>query len=169
MRAPVIAGGVAVAIIWLALGTAEAESRRRDRDVDLSFHQAEIAEVLRFFADVSGVNIVCDEEVSGRVSLTLRGVRALRVALLTVGLDMEWVGEVIHVATAETIAARRQARVDDRQTCLETGPLRTSVIRLSHARAEDMLPLVRATLTERGRVVVDRRTNSLVVRDVDCP
>jgi type IV pilus assembly protein PilQ len=121
---------------------------------------------------VGGVNIVLGDESSRQVTLSLRDVpwdMALRVTLLTVGLDMEWVGDVIYVDTTEALAARRQARIERYRQCLETAPLRTTVIRLAHARAAELLPLVRSILTERGRAVVDERTNSIVIRDVDCP
>jgi hypothetical protein len=49
-------------------------------------------------------------------------------------------------------------------------PLQTRLVRLSHARAEAIAPLIRMTLqSKRGTVAVDRRTNTLIVRDVVCP
>ena len=139
--------------------------------MDVSLHQADIRNVLRLFGEVGGVNIVYGDEVGGQVTLRLRGVPwddALRAILEAKGLGMEWDGAILRVASRETLARERAARIADRQTCEETAPLRTRIVRLSYARAADVAAHVRARLTPRGSVEVDERTNSLIVRDVDC-
>jgi len=174
-----IAVGTVMVLSYLAIGTAWAESHRRSavrplptRTIDLAFHDPDIPNVLRFFAEIGDVNIVYGEEVSGNVSLTLRRVRwdrALRAILQTMGLALEVRDNIIRIATQATFARERESQIDVRQHCLETAPMNTRIIRVSHARAEDVVEHVRATLTERGTVSIDERTNTLIVRDVDCP
>ena len=128
--------------------------------------------MLRLFAEVGDVNIVYGEEIRGEVSFRFRNARwddALRAILHSKGLGMEWDGRILRVASFETLERERAARLADRHTCEDTAPLRTRVLRLSHARAADVAPLIRARLTPRGSVEVDERTNSVVVRDVACP
>jgi type IV pilus assembly protein PilQ len=165
---------VLAAALWLAAAPAGAEQGRLPtRRVDLSLYQADIHNVLRLFADIGRVNIVCADEVSGTVTLTLRGVRwdvALRSILRSQGLDMAYEDNVIRVAPAAALAAERQARVDAVERCLDTAPLETRIIRVSNADAEAVAALARASLrSDRGSVNVDARTNTLIVRDVDCP
>lgn len=140
--------------------------------MDVSLHQADIRNVLRLFAEVGDVNIVYGDEVFGTVSFRLRNARwdhALRAILHSKGLDMQWDGRILRVATFETLERERAARLADRETCEATAPLRTRILRLSHAQASAVAPIVRARLTARGRVEVDQRTNALIVTDVDCP
>ena len=85
------------------------------------------------------------------------------------GLEMVREGNIVRIATAEKLAKERKAALEARDTCINTGPLRTRLIPVNYARAEAVAPLVRASLTERGTVSVDSRTNTLIVRDVDCP
>lgn len=158
----------------LAAAPAGAEQGRLPtRRVDLSLHQADIHNVLRLFADIGRVNIVCADEVSGTVTMTLRGVRwdvALRAILRSKGLDMAWEDNVIRVAPAAALAEERRARVDAAESCLATAPLQTRIIRVSHADAEAVAALALANLrSPRGSVAVDARTNTVIVRDVDCP
>lgn len=141
------------------------------RKLDVSVHRADIRDVLRLFAEVGDVNVVYGEDVAGQVTFRLRDVRwdhALRAILQTRGLGMEWDGRILRVATIETLDRERASRVAERETCEETAPLHTRTLRLSHARASDVAPIVRARLTARGSVEVDERTNSLIVRDVAC-
>lgn len=164
---------LAVALSLSAGPAAAEQGRLPTRRVDLSLHQADIHNVLRLFADIGRVNIVCADEVSGTVTMTLRGVRwdvALRAILRSKGLDMTWDDTVIRVAPAAALAAERQARVDAIERCLATAPLQTRIIRVSHADAETVAALARASLrSARGSVTVDARTSALIVRDVDCP
>jgi type II secretory pathway component HofQ len=72
------------------------------------------------------------------------------------------------VGTTERMNKQREAQLTRREQCIESAPLHTRIIRLSYANAADMAPHVAATLSKRGSVSVDARTNSLIVRDVDC-
>ncbi len=168
-----LAAVIVLGVLSLAYAApAAAERGLPQRRIDVAFHNADIRNVLRFFAEIGDINIVYGEEVTGNVTLTLRRVRwdrALHAILRTMGLDMVWQDNIIRVARTETLAAERQAEVDARDHCLATAPLQTRIIRVSYARAQDIIPLVQATLTERGTVTVDERTNTLIVRDVECP
>ena len=76
--------------------------------------------------------------------------------------------DVILVGTEQSFARYRQARIDARTQCLRTAPLRSQIVRVNYAKAQDLLPHIRAGLSERGSVSYDARTNTLIVRDVDC-
>jgi type IV pilus assembly protein PilQ len=143
------------------------------RRIDVDLSRADIRNVLRLFAEVGHVNIVYGGGVSGRVTLRLRRVRwdrALAAILRVKGLAAVREGNVIRVAPREELARERQRQVRARERCRDAGPLYTSTIRLSYARAEELAPLLRAHLySKRGAVTVDRRTNTLLIRDVRCP
>lgn len=144
---------------------------RAARAIDLDLHRADLRNVLRLLADIGGVNLVYGDEVSGEVTLRLRAVpweQALRMILASKGLEMEREDGIIRVARAETFARERQAQIDARAQCLQGAPLRTELIAVHHARAQDLLPHVRARLTPRGTVAYDQRTNTLIVSDVEC-
>jgi len=159
-----------VVIMFAASVSSAAPNTRRRISVDLV--DADIRNVLRLFADVADVNLVFGEEVTGRLTLRLKRVRwdrALSAILRTKGLEMHQEGNIIRVARLETFARERQARIVANRQCRDDGPLHTRMIRPAYAQAVDMAPLVRAHLkSSRGTVSVDKRTNTLIIRDVVC-
>ena len=143
--------------------------------ITLNFQDIQVRSVLQLIADVSDLNIVVSDSVTGSLTLRLTNVpwdQALDIVLETKNLDMRRSGNVIWIAPIEEIVSREQqilrARAD-RQT-LE--PLRTAMIPISYATAENLAGIVRASagqetgmLSERGSVSVDQRTNTLLVTD----
>ncbi|NDY96008.1 type IV pilus secretin PilQ [Wenzhouxiangella limi] len=143
--------------------------------ITLNFQDIQVRSVLQLIADVSDLNIVVSDSVSGALTLRLTNVpwdQALDIVLETKNLDMRRSGNVIWIAPIEEIVSREQqilrARAD-RQT-LE--PLRTAMIPISYADASNLAGIVQSSageesgmLSERGSVSVDERTNTLLVTD----
>ena len=146
--------------------TAKAEER-----INLDLKSADLRNVLRLLAEVGGVNLILGDEVRGQVTMRLKQVRwsdALRAVLSLHGLEAELHDNILHVAPASHFAAQREAQLSAREQCLASAPLKTRIVPVSYADARQMAALIRPTLTSRGSVSVDARTNSLIVRDVEC-
>ena len=149
--------------------------------ITLNFQDIPVRSVLQLIADISDLNIVVSDSVTGSLTLRLTNVpwdQALDIVLETRNLDMRESGNVRWVAPTAEIAAREQqilrARAD-RQT-LE--PLRTVMIPVSYANASGLAELIRSAsatstseesgaglLSARGSVTLDERTNTLLVTD----
>ena len=160
-----------VGLLIAALPSAGEGRPRRDGRISLDVVGADLKNVVRLLAEVGGANVVFDDAVGGKVTVKLRGVRwdqALGMILRSKGLELEREGSILRVASRGTLAAERGQRLDARERCLREGPLRSWIIRPSHARAEAIAPQLRLVLTPRGSVTVDQRTNTLIVRDVVC-
>ena len=139
--------------------------------VSMDFQNAELRSVLRTFAEVSGLNIVIDPQVSGRVEVALADVpwdQALDVILRANRLGYQLEGSVLRVALLSTLAEEeRQRRARAEQQALE-GELRVLVRSLSYGRAADLGRLVtQAALSPRGQVQIDERTNTVIVTDLE--
>ena len=91
---------------------------------------------------------------------------ALRVVLLTAGLDSQREGSVIWVAPASTLERTRTRALDAAAQHDDTAPLQTRLIPVRYANATELAASVRGLLSPRGTVSVDVRTNTLIVRDV---
>ncbi len=143
--------------------------------ITLNFQDIQVRSVLQLIADVSDLNIVVSDTVTGSLTLRLTNVpwdQALDIVLETRNLDMRRSGNVIWIAPIDEIVSREQqilrARAD-RQT-LE--PLRTAMIPISYASAANLAGIIRSgageeggMLSQRGSVSVDERTNTLLVTD----
>jgi type IV pilus assembly protein PilQ len=139
------------------------------RRITLDFHDIEIRNLLRLIADVSKKNIVVADDVSGKVTVSLRNVpwdQALDLILKSKGLGKEEMGNVIRIAKFEQIAKEQQARADAEKARAPLVPLKVRIIPVNYARAGDMAGRIKDVLTERGSVSTDERTNVLIVKDV---
>ena len=109
-------------------------------------------------------------EVQGEVTVTLVGVPwdAAFVAILNShGLGFAAEDTVVRVTTMARLIAAAEARARLAPEERHASPLRTVTLTLSYAQAAAMIPIVESQLTERGSVVVDERTNSLIIRDTE--
>jgi len=152
-----------------ALSGAPKASGYIGRRITLDFHDIEIRNLLRLIADVSKKNIVVADDVAGKVTVSLRNVpwdQALELVLKAKGLGKEEMGNVIRVAKYDQIAKEQQARADAEKARAPTLPLKVRLIPVNFAKADEMQPRVKGVLSERGTVDVDKRTNVLIVKDV---
>ncbi|MDR5886582.1 type IV pilus secretin PilQ [Vreelandella janggokensis] len=141
--------------------------------LSLNFQDIEVRAVLATLADFTGLNLVASDSVSGRVTLNLNDVpwdQALDLILQSQGLSSREKGNVIVVAPASELAELERQELEARNQQETLAPLVTEFIEVKYARAEDLSQLLRGgegfgLLTERGRVSVDQRTNTLLVQD----
>ena len=139
------------------------------RKISLDLQDTDIDNALRIIAEVSNLNIIASDDVTGKVTLRLIDVpwdQALDVILKTNGLDKVLEGNVMRIAPIEKLRQEREALKQAREAEEELEPLVVKYIRISYAKAADLRPLVETVLTERGTVTFDDRTNQLIIKDI---
>ena len=167
-EAPAQASGFSGAAPDYALQGAPAQKQYTGQRITLDFHDIDVRNLLRLLAEVSKKNIVVADDVTGRITVSLRNVpwdQALDIVLTSKGLGKQEVGNVIRIAKYEVIAKEEAAKLEsakNRQTLL---PLKVRIIPVNFSHAIDLVKQVRDVLTERGSVTVDERTNVLIVKD----
>lgn len=138
--------------------------------VSMDFQQADLRAVLRVFAEVSGLNIVIDPAVQGTVDVALKDVpwdQALDVILRANKLGYLVDGTIVRIAPLTVLADEEAQRRKLSEEQSLSGELRVLTKTLSYARAEELQPLLtKSTLSQRGTVVVDARTNTLIITDL---
>ena len=143
--------------------------------LSLNFQDIEVRAVLQLIADFTELNLVASDTVSGRITLRLQNVpwdQALELVLKTKGLDSRQIGNVLMVAPAAEIAERERQEIEANKQIAELAPLQTEFIRVRYANAEEVIALFEAgseeggtLISPRGSVIVDSRTNSIIVTD----
>lgn len=141
--------------------------------LSLNFQDIEVRSVLATLAEFTGLNLVASDSVTGRVTLNLNDVpwdQALTLILQSQGLSSREQGNVIVVAPASELADLERQELEARNQRETLSPLVTEFIEIKYSRAEDLAQLLRGgdgfgLLTERGRVSIDNRTNTLLVQD----
>jgi type IV pilus assembly protein PilQ len=141
--------------------------------IDLKVTNADVTEVLRTFAQISGLNIVVQPGVNGTVTAELENVpwdQAFEEVLKINNLGYEREGNVIRIAPNDVLKREAQDRQQLAQARALVIPLRTVMRRLSYAKAQEVANLLRngtaGLLTQRGSVIVDDRTNTLIIKEL---
>ena len=143
--------------------------------ISLNFQNIEVRAVLQLIADFTELNLVASDTVTGSITLRLQNVpwdQALELVLKTKGLDSRQIGNVLMVAPAQEIADRELQEIEANKQIAELAPLQSEFIRIRYAKAADVVQLFEAgseeggsLISERGSVVVDDRTNSIIITD----
>jgi len=137
--------------------------------MDFSFKNADLANVLKFIAQVSNLNIVIDPGVTGRISSELKQVpwdQALELFLKINSLDMILEGNILRIGDVDKLAKEAEKRRKLQEARQMEGNLEVITRKLSYAKAKDVVSILTKQLSKRGEIVVDERTNMLIISEV---
>jgi len=135
----------------------------------LDVEGADIRTVIRAISEFSGRNIVMSAAVEGRVRVTLRNVLwqdALRTVLRANELDFVEENGIIRVDEMKKLQQEQVDRETARAKAAELIPLETRVVKLNYANAAELPTSLAGSLTKRGSILVEKRTNSLIISDL---
>lgn len=137
--------------------------------ISLTLKDADIKDVLRTFADLTGLNMAIDPGVQGSVTVDFVDVpwdQALDLILRQNNLTFTLEGNVMRIGTLERIAAEATAsrRLEEEERL--GVQLTTLSFKLSYARAAELAAMLREIASPRARIIVDGRTNQLIVSEI---
>jgi type IV pilus assembly protein PilQ len=137
--------------------------------LSLNLKDADIKDVLRTFAQLTGLNIAIDPTVAGSVTVDFVDVpwdQALEIILRQNSLAYVLEGNVMRVGTAARLAdeAESNRRLSEQERL--NVALNTVGFKLSYARAADVAGLLREMASPRARIIVDQRTNQLIISEI---
>jgi type IV pilus assembly protein PilQ len=137
--------------------------------VNLRFKDADLRDVVLYLGDHAELNVVFDPAVRGVVTCNLVDIpwdQALDLILKNNKIGKTIEGNVLRVAPIQTLTQEK----DQQQRLLESretaGPLEVKTFRLSYSKAVDVSELLEGQLTNRGTIIVDERTNTLMISEV---
>lgn len=142
--------------------------------LSLNFQDIEVRAVLQLLADFTGFNMVVSDSVTGNLTLRLKNVpwdQAMDIILKTKGLDKRQNGNVVYIAPAADIAAQEKLALEASKQITELAPLSTETYQLNFASAKGFFDNIlkgdgaKAMLSERGKAIMDERTNTLIITD----
>jgi len=137
--------------------------------ISVNLKDVDLKDFFRLIHEISGLNVVLDPNVHGTLTLVLDDVpwdQALDIVLKNNGLERQLDGNVLRIATVDTL----KHEADSRREQVEAQALAASKITvtrfLSYAHSKDMVPVIKKLLTKRGDVVSDDRNNALIIMDI---
>jgi type IV pilus assembly protein PilQ len=138
--------------------------------INFDFEDADLRAVLRVFSAESGLNMIIDPQVQGRVNVLLNDVpwdQALDQILRSNKLGYTVEGNIIRIAPLSVLADEQAAQQKLVEAKALAGELRVQTFPLSYAKGDVLLPLLtRSALSTRGQIQVDVRTNTLIITDL---
>lgn len=123
-------------------------------NVTVNFKGADIKTVLAYISEVAGVDIVPSPDVKGVIDLKLTNKpwkTALDIIVRNYGFAYEREGDIIRVITIDK---------------LKQEELKTEAFSLNYSKAKDVVAAVKDIVGERGKVMYDERTNTVIVTDI---
>jgi type IV pilus secretin PilQ/predicted competence protein len=135
----------------------------------MNFKDLDLKDFFRLIHEISGLNVVLDPSVRGTVTIVLDDVpwdQALAIVLDNNGLACTLQGNVLRIATLETMKTEAEARRAQQEAQALAVPKQTITYYLSYGHAKDAMPVLKKFLSTRGDVVADDRSNALIVEDI---
>lgn len=147
-----------------------ATSKKKSEGIikEISIQKGDITLLLTALAQETGYNIVMSKSVSGEVSIDLHNVpweEALATILQSNGYAYRIKGNIIRVATPTEFKQEIEAE-KKRNEMKDVGPAETRIVPISYSDAKDIMSIVKGTLSSSATIVMDKRTNTLIITDV---
>jgi type IV pilus assembly protein PilQ len=152
----------------------------RGEKLSFNFQNVEVRAALQAIADISGLNIITSDSVTGNLTLRLKEVpwdQALDVVLQAKGLDMRKNGNVLWIAPKEELLTKEKLELEQRAQIADLEPLRSEIFQLNYQKADAFRTVFgldagggadskNRVLSKRGSAIIDARTNQLFVTDI---
>ncbi len=168
-QAPLVAALAAAPIAAPPRMPSAPNSRFTGQPLTLDLIDIPLVDFFRLMAEEGGVNIVLDPEVKGHLSMKVVKVpwdQIFEAALSNNGLDKQVEGPLIRIARKSTLQEEAKQEEALKKATLLAADLQTNVRRLNYAKANTLVNVLADQKTVRGTIVVEERTNSLVLTDL---
>ena len=137
--------------------------------ISVNLKDVDLKDFFRLIHEISGLNIVLDPEVHGSLTIVLDDVpwdQALDIVLKNNGLDRQLEGNVLRIATIETLRKEAEARRGQIEAEALAVDKVTVTRYLSYAHSKDVVPTLKKLLSSRGDIISDDRTNAVIIQDI---
>jgi len=137
--------------------------------ISVNLKDVDLKDFFRLIHEISGLNVVLDPNVKGTLTIVLDEVpwdQALDIVLQNNSLDKQLTGNVLRVATRETLKKEAESERDLEKAQAEAVAPVTVTRVLSYAKAASMKDTLKKFLSARGDILSDDRSNQLIIRDI---
>jgi type IV pilus assembly protein PilQ len=148
----------------------------RGEKISFNFQDIDVRAIFGIIADVSNLNILTSDSVSGKLTIRVKDVpwdQALDIVMQAKGLDMRKNGSVMWIAPKDELLTKEKLELEQKAQIAELEPLKTESFQLNYQKAASFklifgldATLKKSMLSPRGVANIDPRTNQLFVTDV---
>ncbi len=137
--------------------------------ISVNLKDVDLKDFFRLIHEISGLNVVLDPAVRGTLTIVLDDVpwdQALDLVLQNNNLDKQLEGNVLRVATRDTLKKEAETKRDLAKAEAEAVGQVTATRVLSYAKATAIRDTLKRFLSARGDILADDRSNTLIIRDI---
>jgi type IV pilus assembly protein PilQ len=137
--------------------------------ISVNLKDVDLRDFFRLIHEISGLNIVVDPSVKGSLTIVLDDVpwdQALDIVLKNNDLDKQLDGNVLRIATKDTLKKEADQNRELAKAQAEAADVVTTTRVLSYAKAGDLVATLKKFLSSRGDVLADVRSNTIIIRDI---
>ena len=137
--------------------------------VSLQFKDADLRDVVLYLAEFANLNVVFDPDVRGTVTCDLQSVpwdQALDIILRYNRMGKSIEGNVLRIAPVAVLTREDEEIRKFKESKELAGPLQVKTVTLSYSKAKDVSALLKSKISSRGEIVIDDRTNTLIISEV---
>jgi type IV pilus assembly protein PilQ len=146
-----------------------AVGRYTGEPISVNLKDVDLRDFFRLIHEISGLNVVLDPAVKGTLTIVLDEVpwdQALDIVLQNNGLDKQLNGNVLRIATRDTMKKEAETQRDLEKAQAEAVAPVTVTRVLSYAKASSLRDTLKKFLSPRGDILSDDRSNTLIIRDI---
>src|SRR5713226_8374826 len=162
-------GNAAATVANSQTPVASATARYTGENISVTLKDVDLKDFFRLIREISGRNVVLDPAVKGSLTIVLDEVpwdQALDIVLQNNGLDKQLSGNVLRIATRDTLKKEAEGLRDlERAQAEAVAPVTVTRV-LSYGKAEKMKDTLKKFLSQRGDILSDDRSNQLIIRDI---
>ena len=139
------------------------------RRISLDLQDADLVNVLRLFGELANLNLILSPEVKGKVTVRLVNIpwdQAMEIILKMNGLGYAIDDNILRIASQSTLAKEAEEELRAKEAKKKAEDLITRIIPVNYSKASDMEASIKKQLTARGEVMIDARTNVMIVKDI---
>jgi type IV pilus assembly protein PilQ len=152
-----------------AAATVAVTGRYTGEPISVNLKDVDLKDFFRLIHEISGLNVVLDPAVKGSLTIVLDEVpwdQALDIVLQNNGLDKQLSGNVLRIATRDTMKREAEGQRDlERAQAEAVAPVTVTRV-LSYGKADKMKDTLKKFLSSRGDILSDDRSNQLIIRDI---
>ncbi|OTQ70569.1 hypothetical protein B6D17_08430 [Gilliamella apis] len=146
-------------------------SAESDDLVSINFYQTDIAIILQALADNKQMNLVMVDDLSTKQTIKLQNVtwqKALAVVLNSANLRAEIDDNILFISKADDPEELLQKKLLEQKELQLNEPLTLLTIPVNHADLSNLVETIQSQglLSERGKAIIDKRTNSIIITDM---
>ena len=152
-----------------AAATVAATGRYTGEPISVNLKDVDLKDFFRLIHEISGLNVVLDPAVKGSLTIVLDEVpwdQALDIVLQNNNLDKQLSGNVLRIATRDTLKKEAETQRDLEKAQAEAVAPVTVTRVLSYGKAEKLRDTLKKFLSQRGDILSDDRSNQLIIRDI---